>query len=299
MKGHPDTQKMNKRYWTLVGVLLLCVVLTSSLLFSRLISYIPEDKQLYIPLTESNRITKVAAQNSSLSAAPTGRMLAIMPLTARPGFTASDDNTVWEGQTEVDIFKISYNGTNGEITVRSQDGKKVLAPGTSNLYRFALHNTGNVSLDYTMSMEAYFSNEEYAIPVIVRVTDWQGNYLAGSAESKDDVLALNDVAQAGVIAAGNIYAYTLEWEWPFESGDDAYDTMLGNLAVDQDITLTIVINTTAEGSTDPDQPGGTPPQTGDTTMVALLATLMVASMAGIMVILLLRSKKDKKENETA
>jgi hypothetical protein len=38
--------------------------------------------------------------------------------------------------------------------------------------------------------------------------------------------------------------YILQWRWPFDI-DDEYDTMLGNLAVEEDISLTIVIRTTA------------------------------------------------------
>lgn len=299
MNDYASLRKQNKKSsLAAVVALMLCVVLSASLLFSRLMTYTPADKRLYIPLTQSNRMTHVTAHRDSAYSLPSADLLVAMPavLAANPGFEAADDNTVWEGKTEVEIFRMSYSNSTGDITVRSQDGRKVLAPGTSNTYNFALKNTGNVSLDYAMSMEAYFSDGEHTIPVVVRVTDYLGNYLAGSAGEKVDALALNEVAQSGVIAAGNIYPYTLEWEWPFESGDDAYDTKLGNLAVGEDISLTIVIKTTAEGSDDPGQPGGTP-ETGDTTNVAMLAGMMVVSLAGILFLLLIRRRKESNEED--
>ena len=51
------------------------------------------------------------------------------------------------------------------------------------------------------------------------------------------------VALRSVLKKGYVMPYTLSWQWPFE-GDDAYDTMLGNL--EEDLTLTIVIETYAE-----------------------------------------------------
>ena len=290
--------------WAAVAVLALCVAVSASLLFAQLMDYVAQERQLLIPLTESNRVTAVTAakktQTANLSAripsAATAayRGDAAAAVMAHPGFHTQDENTVWSGETAVEIFRFSYSNDSGEVTVHSQSGHKLLAPGTSNTYRFALHNTGNVSLDYTVEMEAYFSTPEYPIPVDVRVTDWQGAYLAGSQEQMDDVMALNAVRQSGTVAAGNVYPYELEWAWPYESGNDEYDTMLGNLAVEDDLTLTVVIRTMAQYSEDPDKPGGTP-QTGDTTQVALLAGAMVVSLAGVLALLLLRGRKDDDE----
>ena len=289
--------------WAAVAVMALCVAVSASLLFGRLMDYVAQERQLLIPLTESNRVTAVTAAKKTQKANLAARIPAAYTVydgadaaavSAHPGFHAQDENTVWSGETEVEIFRFSYDNASGDVTVHSQSGHKLLAPGTSNTYRFALHNTGNVSLDYTVEMEAYFSTPEYPIPVDVRVTDWQGAYLAGSAEQMDDVMALNAVRQTGTVAAGNVYPYALEWEWPYESGNDEYDTMLGNLAVEQDLTLTVVIRTMAEYSEDPDKPGGTP-QTGDTTQVALLAGAMVVSLAGVLALLLLRGRKDDDE----
>lgn len=286
-----------KNSGTLVSViaLLVCVVLSATMLFGRLLTYSAEERIQRIPLTKSNGITHVTPGKLPRSAAMPGRLLAIAPQwLASPGFEASDEDTVWSGETEVEIFSISYDNESGETTVRSQDGVKVLAPGVSSSYTFELENTGNVSLDYTLEMDAWFSDTEYPIPIFVCVTDATGAYLLGSEEESVDVLRLSEVKEAGTIAAGFVRGYTLHWEWPFEV-DDVYDTMLGNLAVDQDITLTIQIRTTAMYSEDPNAPGGDHPATGDTAQVGMYAVLMVASLAGILFILLTTRKEEANE----
>lgn len=279
------------------AVLALCVVISACMLFSRLMDYAAADTCQYIPLTRSNGITHVVADPADTAQLMPDTKLLMSPavLSAKPGFRVTDENTVWTGETQVEIFRVSYDNADGEVTVHSKGGDKVLAPGTSNTYEFALENTGNVALDYSMSMEAYFSHGQYPIPVNARVTDYRNNFLTGSQTAMADVLTLNNVQQSGVIAAGNVYPYTLEWEWPFESGSDEYDTMLGNLVEEEDITLTIVIKTTASCNIDPDAGGGVP-KTGDTNNIGLLAALLVLSLIGfVAVVLLLKRKGDDDE----
>ena len=296
MRDYASLRKSNKSRALAIVSLVLCVILSATMLFSRLMVYTPMSKCQYIPLTKSNGITRVTRSNGPRIALGRPLLLAASPLfLAAPGFQAYDENTVWSGETDVEIFSIKYDNESGETTVRSKDGTKVLAPGTGSTYEFALENTGNVALDYTLEMEAWFSDAEYPIPVVASVVGHEGEYLLGSEEEMVDVLRLEEVQQSGTIAAGNIMPYALNWEWPFEL-DDAYDTMLGNMAVEEDLTLTVVIRTTASHSDDPDDPGGIPPQTGDTAHIELYAIMMVVSMAGILALLLLRDKE--KEYET-
>lgn len=293
MKDYASLRKKNNGALVMIIVLAVCVALTATLLFGRLLSFSPADRTQRIPLTESNGITHVIP--NPRSALRPGRLLAAPPMMlASPGFEARDENTVWEGQTDVEIFSISYDNETGETTVRSQNDMKVLAPGVGDSYSFELENTGNVSLDYTLEMDAWFSDAEYPIPVRVRVTNGSGEALLGTEEEMVDVLRLKEVQESGTIAAGYVRGYTLEWEWPFDL-DDEYDTLLGNLAVEQDITLTIQIRTTATCSDDPDAPGGDHPATGDTEQVGFYAILMVVSLAGILFILLTTRKEEVNE----
>lgn len=292
MNHYPALRKLNNGRAMALAVLALCVVISTCMLFSRLMDYVAADKCQYIPLTQSNGITHVTASSGdTMQLVPNTKLLMSPALLSSPSFRVTDDNTVWSGKTQVEIFRVSYDNASGETTVHSKGGDKVLAPGTSNTYEFALENTGNVALDYTMSMEAYFSHNEYPIPVQVRVTDYQKNLLTGTQTAMADVLTLNNVKQSGVVAAGNVYPYTLEWEWPFEGGDDAYDTMLGDLAKEEDITLTIVINTTASCNIDPTASGGVP-KTGDTSNIGLFAGLLALSLIGFVVVAVLLKRRN-------
>lgn len=295
MNNYSSLKQQNKRgLQTAVAILSLCVLLTTTLLVGQLMEFAARDHQHYIPLTRSRGGTHVqvgqrqedgSIRYTAMGPRPANGVL----LTAFPNFQVYDDNTVWSTQTDVEIFSIHYDNATGETTVRSQDGTKVLAPGTGNTYAFTLENTGNVPLQYTLEMDAWFSDTEYPIPVVVTVTDYHGDYLLGSDGEMVDVLRLSEVQEEGTIDAGYLQPYVLQWEWPFEQ-DDTYDTMLGNLAVDHDITLTVEIRTTASWYPHED-PGGLPPQTGDESDLMFYSIAMVASLAGLLLLLTIQQKK--------
>ena len=281
-------QKNNGRLPAAI-VLLLCVVLSASMLFSRLMVFTPADTRHYIPLTKGNGLTHVTAAPLSGETAA----LPAMPLmlTAQPGFQTYDKNTVWSSETDIEIFRVTYQNGASQVTVNSQNGDSLLAPGTDNTYEFVLENTGNVDLQYTMSMEAWFSHTDYPIPVFVKLTDLNGQYLLGSETETAPVLDLNSISREGTVRAGHLVPFTLYWEWPFEL-DDEYDTMLGNMAVDEDITLTIVIRTSASYTDSPNPDDDEPPKTGDTTELTFLFVLMIGSAVGLAVLLMPRKKRE-------
>lgn len=308
MNNYASLRKKNNGTGLAVVALVMCVVLSATVLFSRLVAYTTADPCHYIPLTRSDRFTTVLTgqpdENGDLHfteaaynpAQPV--VLSYSPFLTANWFQVTDENTVWQGETDIEIFRISYENGEGKATVNSLRGDKVLAPGTSNTYSFTLENTANHAVEYEMTMEAYFTDGTYTIPVDARVYDKYGTYYAGSAEEKVDVLALNEVSDSGTLKAGYQMPYTLEWEWPFEE-DDAYDTMLGNLAVEEDITLTIVINTTA--SYTPDPPGGgdgEPPKTGDTAIMWTMGAMMTSG-AVLLVLLFLPKRRKGEENAEA
>ena len=92
--------------------------------------------------------------------------------------------------------------------------------------------------------------------------------------------------------------YTLEWEWPFEQGNDEFDTMLGNLAVEDDLELHIRINTTASYSDDPDaeDSGILPPKTGDRFNVKLYVIIIISA---ILILIISSLIKERKSEESA
>ena len=298
MHNYENLRKQNRSILFPVVALVLCVVLSGSLLISRLVDFTARQQALMVPLTQSNGVTSVtasqrpqAAIRPQVSLLSAGGASQAEKLTANPGFQVEDENTIWSGQTDVEIFRASYENGEGKVTIQSGNGDQVIAPGTSNEYNFTLHNTGNVALDYTLRVEAYFSNGEYAIPVEARLVDYTGQYLVGSADSYADVLDLNDVDISGSISAGYIAPYTLQWQWPFD-GEDEYDTFLGNLAGQEDLTLTIEIHTTAEYGGE----GGLP-DTGDNSRLMVPAVLMVGSFGGLLLVLLLPKRQRRERHE--
>ena len=89
-------------------------------------------------------------------------------------------------------------------------------------------------------------------------------------------MSLNTVEDSKPLGAGRYADYTLEWEWPYEQGNDAYDTFLGNLSVEDELALTIKINTTEMYNDEPqnENAGLNSPQTGEKMPVKVIASIM-------------------------
>lgn len=201
-------------------------------------------------------------------------------------------------QRELEIFRLTYDNASGETTVKGVEGSadKLIAPGTTNLFEFTLHNPLDYSIDYIMTMEARVEGTELRLPVKARVWDYTNRYLLGSPDEMPDVLELNTVEDTGELGPDRYAPYTIEWEWPFEWGDDEYDTMLGNLAVDRDLTLTVVVRVLAEYDEEPDNPdAGEHPKTGDDSQLALFALMGGVSLTGFVVVLLPLFKSRRKK----
>ena len=227
-------------------------------------------------------------------------------------------------ESEMEIFHLTYDNASGVTTVKGIEGNtdKLIAPGTSNRFEFTLHNILEYPVTYFMTMEARVDGTDLWLPVEARVWDGSGRYLLGDAADKADVLALNTVADSGALDVDGYAPYTLEWEWPFEWGDDEYDTMLGNLSVEDDIGLTVIIRVLAEydipddptpgaestpsaeptpgTESTPTPPGsGThdTPKTGDDAQIVLFALVFVGSLTGLCVVLPASGRKRKRAED--
>ena len=209
------------------------------------------------------------------------------------GYEVSDDDTVWTTDTKVNIFKISYENGQQIVTVNG-NGEKVIAPGTENSYTFKLKNNGSRAVDYAVWVEAFFTPEDISIPIRARMNRYDGEWIAGDQDHWVDIAALNGTEDEDILGTGKYTYYTLDWEWPYESGNDEYDTWLGNTALEQDLELTIVIHTLATASSDRDNPNGiTPPKTGDVNPVSILIVAGVVSL-GAMLLLWVDDRREKK-----
>lgn len=305
-----------KRIWLSVLVIFICVAASTVVLADKIgsflltdagaISLIPESALSASEETASVGAAQNSDENHSLAeeAAQPPVDVQIHPYSEassrqtqspkNPGFEANDDTTVWTTDTQVEIFRVSYANGQQVITVNNDNGEKLIAPGTENSYTFKLKNTGNVALDYTVSVDAYFTPGDIVIPITGRISRYDGRWLAGDKNTYADIQALDSAEDKDTLSAGRYSYYTLEWLWPYESGNDELDTLLGNMAVDQDLIFTVVIKTTAAESGDPQAVGGLKsPQTGDTSNITLWLVLLAASALVLLLLILLPKRQEE------
>ena len=292
----------NKIIWLSVLILLICVALTTLAFTDILDVFLPNDNGAISLIPEDTSQTDQSGTDESepdeTESSTTDETQATQSQPTEPekhpGFEVSDDKAVWGTNTSVEIFKVSYENGEQVITVKSDDGNKVIAPGTENTYTFKLKNTGDVAMDYTVEIDAYFAPADITIPITARICRYDGKWVAGNKDVYSDVSTLNKATDSSTLGRGKFTYYTLDWVWPFESGNDELDTLLGSMANEQDITFTIVIKTTATESDNPNADGGiTPPQTGDNSNLTMWIALMFGSLI-LMLFLILTNEKEKR-----
>lgn len=225
-------------------------------------------------------------------------------------FFANDSKKVWTDHATVDIFSLSYDET-GAVTVRSADNDKVVAPGTNGSYYFRINNNTKKNMDCSVSVKAWYSNDNYKIPVKAKFSGMDKTYFVGNESSYDDVMLLDGVTDRMTLGAKRYFSYELSWEWPFE-GNDEFDTMLGNVAAKKDVSLTIEITTYAtyddtEETSEVSESSPTKPHhnydpegapiTGDSMKLGLWLTIFVVSLMMLIFLLILPRRRDDDEDE--
>lgn len=282
MQKHSARQR--GQVWLAVLLLIVFVGATTFALISRLGVYMVSD---------TGAIDLMQAPAATGSTLPTSTTTA--PTTSaptRPGFEASDDQTVWATDTRVEIFRVSYVNGEQQVTVHSNDGDRLIAPGTENSYVFKLKNTGNAALQYALEVNATVTGAD-TLPVTARLSRYDGHWVTGDKDTYTDLAELDAAADQADLGAGRFAYYTLDWQWPFE-GDDSLDTLLGNLSTERDITLTIEIKTVATLHENPDDDSGLrAPQTGEESRTALWIALAAGSFCMLLFFLFFREKEDK------
>lgn len=302
-------QNSNRKYLFWFVFLLSVSVVATSILTTMLMNKYYFDASGAIDIGPQNPDAKqeqpIDSDNAQTSDITTGDGSDIKPSATvkpfNPGFQSSSDGAVWTTNTMVDIFKSSYQNKQGQFSVKSEDGVKIIAPGTSNSFVFKLQNTGDVPLDYAVDIDT-FTSDGYTLPVQARLSRYDGKWVLGDEKHWDSVDNLNEAFDTDTLAAGSYTYYTLDWRWKFD-GNDEWDTMLGDVADYNDINLTIQINTSATETMDPRYAGGIKiPDTGDNASLVIWGTVAICSLViivGIIIFMILLKRWDDDKEDSA
>lgn len=179
-----------------------------------------------------------------------------------PSVEVSDEEGKWQSGKNVNIFKANYVNGEGKTTVVSQDGTKLIAPGTESTYKFTMYNNGNMAVVYETDLDFVLTiggneQDEYDFPLKVRLHTENGDYLIGGETEWESVDGATLTKYVRVLGARSYETFILELFWEFDGGNDALDTMYGDLSVEKGVSLTLGINTYAEEHIDPAATGGT------------------------------------------
>ena len=275
--------KKNKRVWLVALVLFVCVA-TTTIAVVNIFNGFKLDSSGAIDLVDGNEPSDDKVDDS------TGSDVVEDVVVYHPDFQVSDGKGVWHKNTSVELFSIAYGEDGEKVSIASNDGSNVIAPGATMSYSFKFKNSGDVALDYAFNVDAYVSHEDIEIPVVARVSRYDGKWVTGSEEEFVDITILDKVKDSSTLAAGRYTYYTLEWMWPFE-GNDELDTLLGNLAVDEEITVSIKLNTVAAVSS---SVGSGIIDTGDSSGVDVW--LITAGLSLLVLLFLLIYRRDDEED---
>ena len=272
-KNVKQTKKVNTSVKILTIILFLLVILSLSVLLVRIGNILPNNVDIFFiePKVESTEI--------------------------------SDEDQIWGMDTQIDIFSISYSNEKGEIIVESSGGEKIIAPGMSGNYKFQIKNMGNIAVDTKTIVRAEFrvENLEYTtLPILLRLTDYEGNNLSNNGWVSVD--KFEDCVSELTIGKNSYIYYTLDWRWDFESGDDEFDTLLGNLSVDSVVELHINIVSSATQCENYEAEGGLTlnedePRTGGNLVPAPYIVLNLIILIIIIILISLQVSKTKKQSQ--
>lgn len=309
----PHTNHTKKRNWLLVAVVLLFVLVFGSgiMVGIQVSRFTKQDKFTEITLQENvpaqNEDTPVAQAPQSSEKTETEKpQTSTQPTTGRDDGTAAaapfvpkPGSAVDGGAVGVDIvlFRSSYNGDSGTIAVESTTGEKVVAPGVELSHKIRLRNTGNCALEYSITLSDLFSGapEDRVVPIEVRVTDFNGKYILGDADTWIPLEDMDQVIHSGTVGRNSYVYYTLQWRWAFETGQDDYDTMLGNVHTEV-VSCGIEVETYAQQHPNPDAIGGiSNPFTGDTARLGLWTAAAMVSSFAIILLVVFFHKREKEE----
>ena len=233
-----ETPRQRRHAWIwimlMVNIVFLLVLMSLGIIALRVGNYLPETDIVFI-----------AGKNTDVS-------------------VGDSENSSWKTEEEIKIFDSGYLNDNGDLTVNSDDGQSLIAPGTEMTYGFTMYNNSNVAVYYEVDLDLIVKigklpqgrEMEERIPVQVKLETASGDYLIGSETS---FVSLSDAlvnVKRRALGAESFETFTLHLKWDYE-GDDANDTALGDISAEEDLSLNLSVEAYAEEHPDPAAKGGT------------------------------------------
>ena len=150
-------------------------------------------------------------------------------------WVGDDDVGRWGVHRRVNVFRESYINDRGEVTVKSADGERVVAPGTDGVYDFSLKNTGNEPVAYKLHLDTIFDTPYGHVPVRVRLSSGSRWLFKNASTGWLTPEQLVEYDEEGVLYGKHYHNFRFEWVWLFEDENpanipavDRMDTTLGN-----------------------------------------------------------------------
>lgn len=192
----------------------------------------------------------------------------------------------------IDLFSVKYKNSSGEVTVEGLDGQKVVAPGTAVEYTIRLRNKDKIAIDYEMIPDIKCTTE-HILPIVVRMLDYDGNYIVGDAKTWVAIDEIGDLSEKRTLVKGESVEYVFEWKWEFESGNDEYDTFLGNISGIENVGIAVAFQLYAEANTVIGTNGGFMKSgLGDIVFAGLAFILLIIAII-LLVLAIVKYKKNK------
>ena len=142
-----------------------------------------------------------------------------------PVFDVVDNNGNWEEQGTIEVF----------------DDAKIY-PGKSGKYEFVMTNesVGKLLYGLSLSKEIYYGNLEYNYFMQYRLK-MNNKYISNYKEKNpEEWLRADELIYENIVfLPATQQLMTLEWQWPFESGNDESDTQFGIEASKYSIVLSV------------------------------------------------------------
>lgn len=175
--------------------------------------------------------------------------------------TSSEDAArvaVWginADEVEMNLFDSEYTA-NGAKVVKSNDGDKLIAPGTSMSSQFSIVTLDAIAPEVMYEIKINLDDSEIDPRILENPSiQWKldDNEFGSWEQTKAAILGLSGHTSGvktyapGTIARdfANGKTHTIAWRWVMDNNNDVQDTELGNAATRGDITAKIGIKITA------------------------------------------------------